>query len=95
MTGRPDLDHTSFAVHDAMEVARRLRRHLGAAPILGEVVRVCVVPGEGAAIEPRTVQAHCRDRLAAYKVPKEVVFVATLPKTASGKIKRFMLKEAG
>jgi acyl-CoA synthetase (AMP-forming)/AMP-acid ligase II len=64
-------------------------------PILGEVVRVCVVPGEGTAIEPRTVQAHCRDRLAAYKVPKEVVFVATLPKTASGKIKRFMLKEAG
>lgn len=64
-------------------------------PILGEVVRVCVVPAESVALEPRTVQAHCRNRLAAYKVPKEVVFVATLPKTASGKVKRFMLKEAG
>ncbi len=64
-------------------------------PILGEVVRLCVVPAEGTALEPRVVQAHCRERLAAYKVPKEVVFMATLPKTASGKVKRFMLKEAG
>lgn len=64
-------------------------------PILGEVVRVCVVAADGAAQVPRAVQAHCRDRLAAYKVPKEVVYMATLPKTASGKIKRFMLKESG
>jgi acyl-CoA synthetase (AMP-forming)/AMP-acid ligase II len=64
-------------------------------PILGEVVRVCVVAADGAALEARAVQAHCRNRLATYKVPKEVVFVATLPKTASGKVKRFMLKEAG
>jgi acyl-CoA synthetase (AMP-forming)/AMP-acid ligase II len=67
---------------------------VGAAdPLLGEVVRVCVVAAEGVRLEPRAVQAHCRDRLAAYKVPKEVVFVASLPKTASGKVKRFMLKE--
>ncbi len=63
-------------------------------PILGEVVRACIVPAAGATLEARAVQAHCRDRLAAYKVPKEVVFVASLPKTASGKVKRFMLKEA-
>ncbi|WP_268778037.1 VOC family protein [Sphaerimonospora mesophila] len=30
------LDHTSFAVHDAMSWARRLRRELGATPIFGE-----------------------------------------------------------
>ncbi|MGI5159457.1 VOC family protein [Microbispora sp. CA-102843] len=30
------LDHTSFAVHDAMDWARRLRRELGATPIFGE-----------------------------------------------------------
>ncbi|WP_311922770.1 VOC family protein [Microbispora sp. H10836] len=30
------LDHTSFAVHDAMGWARRLRRELGATPIFGE-----------------------------------------------------------
>jgi catechol 2,3-dioxygenase-like lactoylglutathione lyase family enzyme len=33
-----DLDHTSFAVHDAMSWARRLRRDLGATPIGGEVL---------------------------------------------------------
>ncbi len=64
-------------------------------PILGEIVRVCIVAADGAALEPRAVQSHCRERLAAYKVPKEVIFAASLPKTASGKIKRFMLKEAG
>jgi hypothetical protein len=33
-----DLDHTSFAVHDAMGWARRLRRQLGATPIAGEML---------------------------------------------------------
>jgi catechol 2,3-dioxygenase-like lactoylglutathione lyase family enzyme len=32
------MDHTSFAVHDAMGWARRLRRELGATPIAGEVL---------------------------------------------------------
>ena len=34
----PDLDHTSFAVHDALAWARRLRRELGATPIAGETL---------------------------------------------------------
>ncbi|MFJ9898399.1 VOC family protein [Streptomyces sp. NPDC091280] len=33
-----DIDHTSFAVHDALGWARRLRRDLGAVPITGEVL---------------------------------------------------------
>lgn len=33
-----DLDHTSFAVHDAMAWAHRLRRELGATPIAGETL---------------------------------------------------------
>ncbi|MFD2093786.1 VOC family protein [Blastococcus deserti] len=41
-TGRSDggvaLDHTSFAVHDAMDWARLLRRLLGATPIAGETL---------------------------------------------------------
>lgn len=38
MTSGFDLDHTSFAVHDAMDWAKRLRRELGAVPIIGEVL---------------------------------------------------------
>jgi acyl-CoA synthetase (AMP-forming)/AMP-acid ligase II len=63
--------------------------------LLGEVIKAYVVPMTGAAIDGRRVQAHCRSRLAAYKVPRDVEFVTTLPKTASGKIKRFMLKGVG
>lgn len=33
-----DLDHTSFAVHDASAWARRLRRELGAVPVVGEAL---------------------------------------------------------
>lgn len=40
------------------------------------------------------LRAHVRDRLAHYKCPKRFVFVDTLPKTATGKIQRFKLREA-
>jgi catechol 2,3-dioxygenase-like lactoylglutathione lyase family enzyme len=38
VTASIDLDHTSFAVDDALDWARRLRRDLGAVPIAGEVL---------------------------------------------------------
>lgn len=38
MTVGFDIDHTSFAVHDALSWATRLRRELGAVPIAGETV---------------------------------------------------------
>lgn len=38
MTGAFDLDHTSFAVHDARALAGRLRRELGAVPVAGETL---------------------------------------------------------
>jgi catechol 2,3-dioxygenase-like lactoylglutathione lyase family enzyme len=40
MTLGIDLDHTAFAVHDAMDWARRLRRELGAKPTFGEEFEV-------------------------------------------------------
>ncbi len=38
MSIEPDLDHVSFAVHDAAAWGRRLRRELGATPVAGEVL---------------------------------------------------------
>jgi acyl-coenzyme A synthetase/AMP-(fatty) acid ligase len=35
----------------------------------------------------------CRERLAAFKRPRQVVFVDDLPKTATGKIQRFKLRD--
>lgn len=63
--------------------------------ILGEVIKVYVVATAPTALDSRRVQAHCRSRLATYKVPRQVEFVSSLPRTASGKIRRFMLKQTG
>ncbi len=59
--------------------------------ILGEAIKAVVVPREGAELDARTVLAHCRKRLAMYKIPKYVTFAEALPKTASGKIRRYLL----
>ncbi|WP_106400542.1 AMP-binding protein [Actinocorallia populi] len=53
---------------------------------LGAVAMAYVVPRPGAAPDPRAVIAHCRNRLANFKVPREVFFVEALPRNASGKI---------
>jgi long-chain acyl-CoA synthetase len=63
-------------------------------PATGERVVAHVVlraPLTAAALE-----AHCRERLAAYKVPKTFVFPESLPKSAVGKIlKRALRPESG
>jgi len=60
---------------------------------LGQAIKAVIVPAAGAAPDADRVKAHCRARLAAYKIPKQVQFVAALPKTASGKIRRALLTE--
>jgi long-chain acyl-CoA synthetase len=59
--------------------------------MLGQAVKAVIVPRAGAQLDVRTVKAHCRQQLAAYKVPKVVEFAAALPRTSSGKIQRFKL----
>jgi benzoate-CoA ligase len=39
------------------------------------------------------LRAHCRDGLAHYKYPHWINFVEELPKTATGKIQRFRLRD--
>jgi len=54
----------------------------------GEAVRLFVAKAAGAALTEADVIAHCRQQLAAYKVPKEVRFLEALPKSNVGKILR-------
>jgi acyl-CoA synthetase (AMP-forming)/AMP-acid ligase II len=61
---------------------------------LGEVPALCVVPRPGAAIDSEALLAHCRTALSAYKVPASIHVVSEIPRTGSGKIIRFKLKEA-
>lgn len=64
-----------------VEIEDALEGHLGvklAAPVgvrhptLGEIVVLCVVPTEGAAVEEAAIRSFLREKLAAYKVPRRV-----------------------
>jgi benzoate-CoA ligase len=53
-----------------------------------------VLPASGAAPDAEQLIQHCRERMAAFKRPGRVIVVDELPKTATGKIKRFELRES-
>jgi fatty-acyl-CoA synthase len=61
----------------------------------GEVghLAVVVAPGAEPKPTPEALLGHLEARLARYKVPKHVTFVAQLPRTASGKLQRAALRE--
>jgi len=85
----------------SLEVEEALYRHplvLEAAvvarpdPTWGESPCAFVTPKPGAEIDAAAIVAWCRDHLAHYKVPRTVVF-GPLPKTSTGKIQKFTLRE--
>ena len=61
-------------------------------PRLGEVGRAYVTVRPGASAVPDELVAHCRERLANFKVPREVVFLAALPRNATGKVDKAALR---
>ncbi len=56
------------------------------------VLNASAVPGEAMT---KTLQDHVKATIAPFKYPRSVVFTKTLPKTETGKIQRFRLKESG
>ncbi|MCE0767684.1 benzoate-CoA ligase family protein [Pseudonocardia kujensis] len=84
------------------EVESRLLEH----PALAEAVVVgipdadgldkpvaYVVPRPGAVVDPDEVVAFCKAGLASFKRPRSVVVVEELPKTATGKVQRYRLRQ--
>jgi long-chain acyl-CoA synthetase len=63
-------------------------------PVLGEAVRAYVVMHDGATMDERAFRRACMSRLEAFMVPRDVVFVDELPKTATGKVRKKSLREA-
>jgi fatty-acyl-CoA synthase len=59
----------------------------------GEVGRAFIVLRNGYSITTEEIYQFLKDKLAKYKIPKYIEFVEKLPKTASGKIKKLLLKE--
>ena len=59
----------------------------------GETVKAYIVVQPGENLTKEEVISYCREKLAAYKVPKEIEFIDELPKSAIGKILRRELRE--
>jgi fatty-acyl-CoA synthase len=58
----------------------------------GEAPHAFVVLRPGASAAEEEIRLFARDRLAHFKTPKSVTFVAELPKTATGKIQKYVLR---
>ncbi len=62
-------------------------------PLKGETVKAAIVLKEGARASAQEIIDYCREKLAVYKAPAEVVFVKELPKSATGKILKRLLRQ--
>jgi long-chain acyl-CoA synthetase len=62
-------------------------------PIWGEVVVGYVVRRRGYQLLPKELIDFARPRIAAYKLPEEIIIIDNLPKTATGKLDRRALRE--
>jgi len=85
-----------------MEVEGRLLEHPSVAEcaVVGhrttaglEEVVACVVPAPGQSVDADGLIAFCREGLASFKRPRQVLPLNALPKTATGKIQRVVVRE--
>jgi long-chain acyl-CoA synthetase len=59
----------------------------------GELAKAYVIMKPGSDVSKQALVQHCREHLAAYKVPRAVQFVLDVPKTSTGKIMRRSLRD--
>jgi acyl-coenzyme A synthetase/AMP-(fatty) acid ligase len=62
---------------------------------LGEAIRAFIVLDDGATVTEQQVKRECLSRLESFMVPRDVVFVSELPKTATAKVSKRLLREQG
>ncbi|HKS57255.1 MAG TPA: malonyl-CoA synthase [Steroidobacteraceae bacterium] len=62
-------------------------------PDFGEGVTAVVVPRPGAVLDENALRTALEQRLAKYKLPKRIVFVAEMPRNAMGKVQKAALRE--
>ncbi len=86
----------------SLEVEGALYRHVAVGqaavvaapdPHWGETPVAFVALRPGATASAQELIEHCRSLLTHYKVPSRIVFVKELPRTASGKIQKYLLRE--
>jgi fatty-acyl-CoA synthase len=52
-----------------------------------------VRPEDGEQLDEDALREHCRQRIAHYKIPGHVRFVAEFPMTVTGKVQKFKLRQ--
>ncbi|MBX9793313.1 MAG: malonyl-CoA synthase, partial [Burkholderiaceae bacterium] len=62
-------------------------------PDFGEAVVAVVVPRAGSTIDPQACIAALKQRIAGFKVPKQVTLAPQLPRNAMGKVQKALLRE--
>jgi long-chain acyl-CoA synthetase len=62
-------------------------------PTRGEIVKAFIVPQPGENLTRAEIISFCRQKLANYKIPKQIEFRDELPKTLVGKVLRRALRE--
>ena len=62
-------------------------------PLYGETVCAAVVLWPGRSATAAELEAHCRERLAAYKRPRRIELLESLPRNASDKVQKRILKQ--
>ncbi|HXL48229.1 MAG TPA: acid--CoA ligase, partial [Xanthobacteraceae bacterium] len=62
-------------------------------PKWDEVPVAFVIRRAGSSVEAQDLEAHVLKQLARFKVPRDIVFVDDLPRTALGKVQHFMLRQ--
>jgi long-chain acyl-CoA synthetase len=83
-----EIEDTLLELHGIHEVAV-----IGVEdPILGEAARAFVVTDNNGALTEETIRQEMSARIAAYKIPKSIVFIDALPKNEAGKIMKTNLK---
>jgi acyl-CoA synthetase (AMP-forming)/AMP-acid ligase II len=86
----------------SIEVEDRLFRHPAVAEVAvigvpdekwGETIKALIVLAPGQSATAQELIAHCREEMAHYKCPTSIDFVDVIPRTATGKIQKFRLRE--
>ncbi len=75
-------------IHDVQIVGIPSRKY-------GEEVAAFIIAKPEMEVRTEDVRDFCRGRIAWYKVPRHITIVDSFPMTASGKIQKYKLREAG
>jgi fatty-acyl-CoA synthase len=84
------------------EVEKVLTKHeaIADAAVIGvpherfhEVGCALIITSDGAELDAEAIRLYCREHMAGYKVPKHFIAVEELPRTPSGKVMKFVLRD--